>query len=116
MSISIASLFGRDPLWWAGISGDNTIIVSGIMAFGCAIAATGERINGRWRWSPLLRAIGLLIMGGVMGIVAIEGLDISVSAWANYSALWFLLWAGSAMALTDLMGDVRHAGLAGDRG
>lgn len=52
--------YRSNPLVWAGLSVDEALTFGCVMATFGMIHSIGVHINGRWRWSPVLRLIGLL--------------------------------------------------------
>ncbi len=109
-NVAVDYALGRHPLWWIDVDRATGIAIAYAMAAGSVIAALGERINGRWRWSPILRSLGAAIMSAVMWLLAVRGAAETLTAWGTYSALGLLFAAAAWAALRDLGGRIHgHA-------
>ena len=47
------------PLAWAGLHNGHALAFGQAVSLAALVHALGVRINGRWRWSPALRLIGM---------------------------------------------------------
>lgn len=90
---------GINPLKWAGVDNPWPVVLSLLGA--AIIHATGIHVNGKWRMSPGLRAIGLGVMALVFGWLAARGYPQSTAfpTYATVAGLYLLACKG---AIADL--------------
>jgi len=53
-----------NPLWWVGFDIDEQNAFALTLIFAGFLHSMGIAINGKWRWSPALRAMGMSIHAG----------------------------------------------------
>jgi hypothetical protein len=72
------------PIAWLGYSTQAQLGIAQAMCIAAFIHALGIRINGHWRWSPVLRVIGMTTHVCVMGLLTYRGFGTS----AGYTYTW----------------------------
>lgn len=115
VAAAYAALFGpwvwalaqRRPevLDWAGLHGQTAIGFCVFMTACGLIHGTGIRVNGRWRWSPVLRAAGMAGHVVAFGWLAFWG-NVGFST-AGFTYLWPL--AACLFGFVNASRDVRAA-------
>ena len=98
-----------DPLWWAGLSPEEQLMLASVILTGGVISALGTRLNGGWQYSPLLRAAGLMMHAGALWFLtfSIAGNPDSVhgvpSGFFTYSGLAVAITWTAYMAALDVV-------------
>lgn len=85
-----ALAFNSEPLAWAGMHNGEALRFGQTMSLAGLAHALGVRINGYWRWSPVLRFVGMGVHASCFLYLAWAGLGQT----AGYTYGW-----GAAMAL-----------------
>jgi hypothetical protein len=101
------------PLWWVGLDQNAQVLFALAMVFAGFIHAMGISINGSWRWSPLLRLIGMvthatgvtyLVVAMIGSIGPPHGLP---SGLYTYTVTAGLFWYLSCKAFVDLQNSLK---------
>ncbi|TYO91424.1 hypothetical protein [Oceanicella actignis] len=80
------SIWPNDPgLSWAGLDYETARWRGIICILSSILLAIGCRVNGMWRYSPVVRAAGLAGIASVSGQLAFAAFGTSGSTWAIYS-------------------------------
>lgn len=96
---------GGAPLRWAGLNHEESGWMALAIALGALVHALGVRINGRWRWSPVLRLLGMATHSWICGFLSWQGFG--TSAGYPYACFAGLLIYGMFSAGVDM----KRAGL-----
>lgn len=99
--------FTQNPLEWADLDLVGALAFGQAMTIAALVHAAGVSINGSWRWSPVLRLIGMALHAGLFGYLAAHG----SGGTAVYTYSWgFLMMAyGAASAARDVITAARGA-------
>jgi hypothetical protein len=62
-----------NPLQWAGMTQEDALAFALTISAFAMTHAVGVRINGSWRWSPILRLIGMTGHAAMFGFLAVAG-------------------------------------------
>jgi hypothetical protein len=81
----------RNALDWTGLDQREQLLMAQAMVLASLVHALGVRINGHWRWSPLLRVIGMSAHVTIMAWLA-------WTAALGSSATWTYSWVTGALA------------------
>lgn len=103
---------GPPGLGWAGLDYDQSRITGLAVILSSLVLAVGCRINGRWRWSPVVRLAGVGGLTGVALCLAWHALYAAASAWAVYSftaAVSVVVWVNTAVDVVALVRGVWDA-------
>lgn len=65
--------FHSEPLAWAGLHNGAALMFGQAMSLAALIHALGVRINGHWRWSPVLRLAGMIVHTALFAWLAWHG-------------------------------------------
>jgi hypothetical protein len=72
--LRVLDLLGRNnPLSWAKFSPDEAVMLAAVMITAAFAHAMGIWINGRWRWSPVLRFAAMVAHACVFLSLAYAG-------------------------------------------
>lgn len=100
-----ARAYHTNPLEWAGVSIGEALAFGCIMASFAMVHSIGVHINGRWRWSPVLRLIGLLGHTLAFALLAYHGMGQTAAYTYAWGLALMLYGAWSAAVDTwDAMG------------
>lgn len=102
-----------NPLRWAGYSIEDAICTAGVMLAAAFTHALGIYINGRWRWSPVLRFMGMAGHSAMfLMLVHAANHQPANTAGYVYACISILMASGAYSALRDsvnaLRGEVAH--------
>lgn len=99
MFILICQVLGfPSPIYW--LDAVDQASLAHFMILASLIHSTGVSVNGRWRYSPALRILGLSMHTSVIGVFVVEG-NFS-SATYTYAWICLALLYGVLSALRDL--------------
>lgn len=87
------------PIAWIRYSVQVQLWVAEAMCIASLIHALGIRINGHWRWSPVLRFVGMVVHVAIMATLAVKGFG--SSAGYTYSWITAAMAYGAFSALRD---------------
>lgn len=96
---------GTNALAWAGFSLNDAWVFGWACWFASCIHAVGLWVNGRARWSPMIRVVGLLFGCGLFICLAWAGSALGNTA--AYTYLW--IGGGFLAALKTALRDVNLA-------
>lgn len=88
------------PLSWLNVSAQAQVCIAYALVLAALLHALGIKINGSWRWSPLLRFIGMSVHAFIIMWMSYKGGGTSASY--TYSWISILLLYGSYSAIRDL--------------
>ena len=91
--------FTANPLAWSGLDGWEALLFGQMLTLAALAHSLGVRINGAWRWSPVLRLIGMAMHAALFGFLASHGAG--TSAAYTYSWGFILLAYGATSAARD---------------
>lgn len=94
-----AAGFHGEPLLWAGLHNGQALLFGQAISIAALIHALGVRINGQWRWSPMLRLVGMVVHTLMFAFLAIKGF--CQTAGYTYGWITVLLGMGALSALKD---------------
>ena len=97
--------YTTNPLWWAGLFDADARDFGQVITCAALIHAAGVRINGSWRWSPVLRLFGMVIHAAMFGWLAFQGISQTMAY--IYSWGCGLLLTGAYSALKDTIRAVK---------
>ena len=94
-----AAGFHGEPIIWAGFHNGQALIFGQAMSVAAFVHALGVRINGTWKWSPMLRLLGMVAHTLMFAFLAFKGFGQT----AGYTYGWItgLLGMGALSALKD---------------
>lgn len=94
-----AAAFHGEPLLWADLYNHEALLFGQAISIAALIHALGVRINGQWRWSPMLRLLGMVAHTLMFAFLAFKGFGQT----AGYTYGWIigLLGMGALSALKD---------------
>lgn len=94
-----------NPLYWADYTMDEAIWTAAAMIVAAFVHAFGIRINGHWRWSPVLRFAGMTTHAAMFLMLAHAG----AYQTAGYVYTWItvLMAAGAYSAFRDVLNAIR---------
>lgn len=97
---------GHPPIGWLGLPRDGQIGIALALIGGALLHGLGIRINGRSRFSPLLRLVGLLVHAAVAVFAVVQGAGSSASYTYTWLTVFLLVGAQNAArdCRTALMG------------
>lgn len=90
---------GHAPLAWAGVENGHATQFAGAVAVAALVHALGVHINGRWRWSPALRLVGMAAHACLFAWLAARGVGQSASY--TYGCVAGLMAYGAKSAALD---------------
>lgn len=99
--------FSANPLEWSGLDHGEALVFGQLLTLAALIHSLGVRINGAWRWSPVLRLIGMAGHATLIGYLASHGAG--TSAAYTYSWGFALLAYGASSAARDTLTAYRGA-------
>lgn len=70
--VSLVSEFST-PLQWTTLAPHQKEAVAWLLVWAGVVHAAGVRINGSWRWSPMLRLFGMVLNAAVMAWLGFSG-------------------------------------------
>lgn len=94
----VTALHG-EPLAWAGVHNGHALLFGQVVSIAGLIHALGVWINGRWRWSPVLRLAGMATHASLFAWLASRG--VGQSAAYTYGWISLLLAYGAKSAGVD---------------
>lgn len=94
-----ATSLAGEPLAWAGIHNGGAVLFGQAISLAALVHAAGVRINGRWKWSPILRLAGMSAHSLMFGWLAVAGFE--QTAGYTYGWVMGLLIAGAFSAFKD---------------
>ena len=68
-----AMTFHNNPLAWADLTNSGALAFGQVMSLAAFVHALGVRINGHWRWSPVLRLAGMACHTMLFGWLSWQG-------------------------------------------
>ncbi len=94
-----AAAFNGEPLLWADLHNHEALLFGQAMSVAAFVHALGVRINGTWKWSPMLRLLGMVAHTLMFAFLAFKGFGQT----AGYTYGWItgLLLMGALSALKD---------------
>lgn len=112
---SLISLGFPGPLIWTGWTIEVQEDVAFLMCLCGLIHALGVRVNGNWRWSPVMRFVG---MTAHLCIIIAIWLHTPLFSTAQYTYAWltFFLLVGAISAWRDTSLALRNQYGSGDGG
>jgi len=90
-----------NPLWWVGFDIPAQNVFALLLMFAGTIHAWGIAINGRWRWSPLLRVIGMAVHAiaitylvvAIINSIGPHGIPSGLYSYSVTAGMfWYLVW------------------------
>lgn len=63
--VEVYAIVGANTLYWSGFDLDRASTFGWLCLIAAVIHAFGIWLNGAWRWSPLVRVVGLLFAAGL---------------------------------------------------
>lgn len=100
----VAEASGGNPFYWAAWPSHT---VAGLFLASAVLHGLGVWINGAWRWSPVLRLIGMSAHASVILLLLLSSLDRWSSATPNYAFILFLFSVAWLASFRDTMRAVR---------
>lgn len=93
---------GEYPLWWTGFGFTAQGWFSMAFLFAGLVHALGIRLDGQWRWSPLLRLAGMTTHATLTSALAILSVEIAISGFATYAFVSVVFWVLVSGVALDL--------------
>lgn len=99
--------FIENPIAWTGVDINGALAIGQLMTLAALLHTLGVRINGEWRWSPVLRLAGMTCHALIFAFLAWQGAGTS----AAYTYTWgvALLIYGASSAARDTFTAIRGA-------
>lgn len=94
-----ATSFHGEPLAWAGMDNRAALAFGQAMSLAALVHALGIRINGHWRFSPVLRLVGMTAHACLLAWLAANGH--MQTAGYTYGCATLLAIAGAWSAARD---------------
>lgn len=94
-----AAAIHGEPLAWAGVHNGQALMFGQAVTIASFVHALGVNINGKWRWSPVLRLIGMSAHAVMFAWLATRG--IGQSAAYTYGCISLSLAYGAKSAWVD---------------
>lgn len=95
----LISMFGVSPASWVSGSASGQLMFAQGLTLAALIHAIGISVNGSWRWSPMLRVVGISLHALMIFYAAVIG----ILSTAGYTYMW--VFAILLMALRSAMID-----------
>lgn len=102
-----ASIRDLSALQWAGLGPDASGLFGQLFMTAAVLHALGTWINGRWRWSPLLRAVGL--MGHMVLIFQMNWWALQIEGYSSAIPNYSWLLGAFSLALVGVIRDCNRA-------
>lgn len=99
-----AYMDGGNAFAWVPGSSWN---VPALFMAGSLVHGAGVKINGRWRWSPVLRLIGISLHTLIIGALVLAAMPLWSSAAPNYAFVLFLFIVAMTAAARDAIRAIR---------
>jgi len=106
------SLLSENTLEWTGMYLPEALRFGQFLSISGLIHMAGVRINGSWRWSPVLRLIGMLGHLGGIGSLWVIGEITAKSAGYTYGFLTGCLVMVVWMIVLDVVRAAKNGGAA----
>jgi hypothetical protein len=92
--------YGANPLGWSGMTEDEQSVFAWVLLIAALMHGIGIEINGRWKWSPMLRAAALALHLLAISVLLLKA-GLYTSASTNYSFIVGMLVFGLGNAVDD---------------
>ena len=89
-----------EPLAWTGMSRQEQVVFAWVLLIAALFHGIGIEINGRWKWSPVLRAAALGLHLLAIAVILFKA-GWASSASTNYSFIVGMLAFGFGNAVDD---------------